>query len=183
MSVSPVFCTSCTAPLAAGDIDARQTLRCRACGAVLRVVLFPALVGRTDAAPPPQPLLADDEAGCFYHADKRAVVPCDRCGRFLCAVCDVSVGGRHLCPPCIETGVAGGEYAHLARRRVVYDTAALELAVTPLIVTPLIALYLAIRYASAPSSVVPRGRTRWVLAVVLAVLQIGFWLGLLLVAL
>ena len=182
MDVSAIFCTSCSAPQAAVDIGADETLRCRACGAVLRVAVFPALMARPDVHPQ-QPVLADDEAACFYHAGKRAAVPCDRCGRFLCDLCDVNVGGRHLCPPCIETGVAGGEYAHLAARRIVYDTAALELAVAPLIVTPLIALYLALRYASAPSSVVPRGRTRWTLAVVLAVAQIGFWIGLLMYAL
>jgi len=28
---------------------------------------------------------ADTEAACFYHPQKKAVIPCDSCGRFLCA--------------------------------------------------------------------------------------------------
>jgi hypothetical protein len=33
---------------------------------------------------------------------RRAVVACDRCGRLLCALCDLEVAAAHLCPRCFE---------------------------------------------------------------------------------
>ena len=32
----------------------------------------------------------DGEASCYFHAHKRAAVPCDGCGRFLCSLCDLN---------------------------------------------------------------------------------------------
>ena len=41
-------------------------------------------------------LLSEGESSCFYHPNKRAVVPCDQCGRFLCTLCRVDFGQRVL---------------------------------------------------------------------------------------
>ncbi len=124
----------------------------------------------------------DDQASCFYHSQKKAVIPCDNCGRFLCALCDVELGGKHLCPACLETGKKKGRIIDLERHRVLYDAAALKLAIYPVLMfwftlfTAPIALYLAIRHWNSPGSIVGRTRIRSVLAIMLSGLQILAWI-------
>jgi len=125
--------------------------------------------------------LTDDQASCFYHAQKKAVIPCDHCGRFLCALCDVEWGGKHLCPACLEAGKKKGKIVSLERHRLLYDSTALKIAVLPVItiwftlVSAPIALYLAIRYWNSPMSLVRRTKIRFVLAMVISSLQILGW--------
>ncbi len=123
----------------------------------------------------------DDQAGCFYHPQKKAVVLCAYCGRFLCALCDVEWGGEHLCPACLETGKKKGRIISLERRRVLYDAAALKLAVYPVLMfwftllTAPIALYIAIRHWNSPTSILGRTHVRSVLAILLSSLEILAW--------
>ena len=92
--------------------------------------------------PPPVVMPGEDLAGvvegdgegevaaCFFHARKRAAVPCDRCGRFLCRLCDLDFGdGRHLCPECLRAGRGAGGMPELVNERPVRDRVALLLAV------------------------------------------------------
>jgi hypothetical protein len=145
-------------------------------------MVFPA------ALRPPRPgsvgeaVVIDGEASCFYHPGKKAVVPCEACGRFLCAVCDVEMNGEHFCPACIESGKKKGRMQKLQNRRTLYDSIALAVALVPLIVWPLtlisapIALWFSIRHWNAPRSIVPRTRWRMVVAALIALLQIGGWI-------
>ena len=71
--------------------------------------------------------MESDQASCFYHPNKKASVPCDNCGRFLCALCDVDFGGRRLCPACIEAGSGTESETTLDTRRILYDKLALFL--------------------------------------------------------
>jgi len=125
--------------------------------------------------------LMDDQASCFYHPQKKAAIPCDHCGRFLCALCDVEWGDKHLCPACLESGKKRGKITRLERHRVLYDSAALGLSVIPMItiwftlLTAPIALYVAFRHWNSPLSMVRRTRIRFVLAIVLSSLQILAW--------
>ena len=70
-------------------------------------------------------MLVDGEASCFYHPAKKAVLPCESCGRFLCAVCDVEMNGQHLCPACLASGKKKGRLKQLENRRTLYDSLAL----------------------------------------------------------
>ena len=96
--------------------------------------------------------------------------------------CDVELGDRHLCPACLESGKGTGKITGLQTDRTLYDNIALALAVYPLLifwltfVTAPVALYMALRYWNAPSSLVPRTKLRLVLALGLAGLQIAGWL-------
>jgi hypothetical protein len=124
-------------------------------------------------------ILTEGEASCYYHAQKKAILPCNRCGRFLCALCDFELNGEHLCPSCLESGKQKGQLERLQRDRVLYDDIALALAVWPMIlmcglsfITAPAALFVAIRHWHAPNSIVRRGKTRYVVAIVLAVLQL-----------
>jgi hypothetical protein len=154
---------------------------CPACGARAQIDVFPAALRPPGPSSTGEAVLVEGEASCFYHPAKKAVLPCESCGRFLCAVCDVEMNGQHLCPACLASGKKKGKLKQLENRRTLYDSLALAVAVYPLLAWPLtlvsapIALYVAIRYWKAPSSVIPRTRWRAVLAIILAVIQIGAW--------
>lgn len=142
------------------------------------MALFPA------AFEPLHPVTADpivdpDEASCFYHPSRRAAVPCDTCGRFLCTLCQIEIGDRKLCPMCLETGRLNHSIQSLETRRILYDNIALGVAVVPaVLIWPVIfsaptALFLAIRYWRAPGSIVRRSRLRFGLAIALASLELA----------
>jgi len=80
----------------------------------------------------------------------------------------------------VETGKKG-KIIDLDRHRVLYDSAAFMLATIPIItiwftaITAPVAFYMAIRYWNAPTSIVGRTRTRFILAMGLAGIQIVAW--------
>jgi hypothetical protein len=157
---------------------------CPACGARSRIDVFPAALRPPGPSSIGEAVMVEGEASCFYHPTKKAILPCESCGRFLCAICDVELNGQHLCPGCLESGKRKGKLKQLENKRTLYDNLALAVAVYPMllvwpsIVGAPIALYLAIRYWKAPTSVIPRTRWRAVLAIIIALLQIGGWVAM-----
>lgn len=100
-----VRCPACYFMLPGPWVEGGETQReCDRCRQFLRISVFPSL-----GSAPPMPtrtgaLAMEGDATCFFHPEKRAERPCDRCGRFLCALCDLPVGARHLCPSCLKAG-------------------------------------------------------------------------------
>ena len=143
--------------------------------------VFPALLRKERLTPTDEALRVDHEAGCFYHPQKKVVVPCSTCGRFLCALCDVELEGRHYCMTCLASGKKQRKIRNLENERVLYDNIALLLATVPLlffyitILTAPVALFIAVRHWKSPSSIIPRTRIRSIAAIVLATLQIAGW--------
>ncbi|MDM8524864.1 hypothetical protein QUF80_15960 [Desulfococcaceae bacterium HSG8] len=181
-------CTKCSTPLEAEFFNTLEINRCYSCGAFLQTEVFPAFFRKTTVESG-EALLTDDEAGCFYHPGKKAVLPCSFCGRFLCALCDLELDGRHLCPDCIEKGKRKSKIRNLENHRVLYDNIALYLAIVPMlfvfptIVTAPAVFFVAIRYWNAAESIIPRARIlRFVAAIILAGIQIIGWLGVLYVS-
>jgi len=154
---------------------------CPVCGVPLQVEIFPALFRPVARGRDGEAVMIEGESSCFYHPQKKAVVPCQGCGRFLCALCDCELHGQHFCPACLEVGRQKGKIKSLENQRTLYDGIALSLAVLPIlifyftIVTAPIALYVALRYWNAPRSIVHRTKTRYVVAIILASLQIIGW--------
>jgi len=175
-------CTRCQATLLGEVYNTAALTPCPHCGALLEVEVFPALFKGLAVGQAGENLLVGGESSCFYHPQKKAVVPCDGCGRFLCALCDCEFNDQRLCPACLEIGKKKGKIKNLQNHRMLYDNLALALAVFPLlifwltIVTAPMALYLGIRYWNAPSSIIPRTKVRLLLAVLLASLQIVGWI-------
>jgi hypothetical protein len=158
----------------------RETV-CPACAAAHQVTAFPALYRPPEPAATGEHLLVDGESGCFYHPQKKAVIPCDGCGRFLCPLCEVEFAGRRLCPACIQAGKEKKKIKNLENQRMLYDDLALSLAIVPLVTVYLtfigapVALYLAIRHWNTPSSIIPRTKWRNVLAILISGAEICGW--------
>jgi hypothetical protein len=184
MSAPSLQCPRCQALLPDNLANQPDLSPCPACGTEVQIAVFPAIFQTARTGTEAENILIEGESGCFYHPQKRANATCDLCGRFLCALCDCEWQGRHLCPPCLETGRTKGKVQTLEQRRTLYDQIALSLAILPLItiigffltiVTAPLVLFIVIRYWKRPGSMVQRSRIRFVIAFVLAVLQIAAW--------
>jgi hypothetical protein len=115
-----------------------------------------------------------DQATCFFHPDKAFQACCQRCGRFVCALCDLQLGAEHVCPTCFERGRAlsrlDGGKAEWRHRDVLYDSIAVTIGWAWIIIWPTIvaalpaAIFLHVKYRKAPRSyLIPRSGWRfWV---------------------
>lgn len=174
-------CSRCQTILSPEAINAAALVACSSCGIKQRVDIYPALVNGRSAGQAGERLLSQKEASCYYHPEKRAHLPCSACGRFMCALCDIELEGRHICPVCLEKGKISEKITQLVDRRVSYDSIALLVALLPIItiwftlITAPIALFLSIRYWNAPLSIVSRSRIRFIVAIAAALIQIGLW--------
>ena len=166
-----------------------DVLFCPGCGARIQEDLYPAQYQPLAEGESGKKIHFDDEAGCFYHPDKQATVPCDLCGRFLCALCDIDLNGRHCCPACLAIGKQKGKLQELQNRYTLYDNIALALALLPVVlflfiffsaITAPIAILTAIKYWKTPLSIVSRTKIRYVAAIIVAGLQIVGWAWLIL---
>ena len=182
MSPGEITCTKCAAPLPVEQLNSPDFVSCPVCNRLLQVEVFPALLRGPVLGQAGERLGAENESACFYHSHKRAVIPCEACGRFLCALCDCELNGQHLCPVCLESGKKKGRLKSLQNHRTLYDNLALALAIFPLLIfyftliTAPMALFLSIWHWKTPSSIIPRTKVRFVIAIILASLQIVGWI-------
>src|SRR5437867_5418711 len=125
MNLGGLNCGRCGTPLAVAALNTPDLVPCVSCGTAIRAIVFPSLLRKFTPGESAQTLVLDTQASCFYHAQKTAVVACESCGRFLCALCDVELHGKHFCPACLESGKRKGRLAFLEDRRMLYDELAL----------------------------------------------------------
>ncbi|MEO8044185.1 MAG: B-box zinc finger protein [Spartobacteria bacterium] len=181
MSGGRLACSECETELPLDFANTGEFLVCPRCNALVRAFAFPALQ-RSETAALALPALASGEASCFYHPQKKAVVACDNCGRFLCGLCDVEISGHHRCPGCLKS--ASPQQNPVENRRVLYDGLALALAILPLLGWPVTiftaptAIFIVVRHWHSPLSILPRTRIRFVLAFVIALAEICGWVAL-----
>lgn len=176
---NPLACPSCGAtwPYAAMDLATLQN--CPRCSKETRLVLFPAFDRPVAVGATAQAVVMEGEATCFFHPQKRAHVPCDGCGRFLCALCELDLGGKHLCAQCLEAGTKKGSLDTLERSRTRWDQIIAGLLVLPLVFcyflvpfTSLAALGLVIWKWKAPRSRVGNTRLTLIICAVLASVEL-----------
>ena len=177
-----IECPSCRTTLLTGVFNLPDLAPCPACRAPLQMEVFPALFRPIAVGRDAEAVMLEGESACFYHPQKKAVIPCDGCGRFLCALCDCEVGAQHFCPTCLEAGRTKRKIKNLEKSRTLYDSIALALTMYspiclfyPNLVCAPIALFIVIRYWKAPLSIVHRTKIRFIIAAILAVLEIFFW--------
>lgn len=180
----PLTCSKCGALWPEAERNRAELTPCASCGVPGLVWVFPAHYRGLQPGQTGEDLLAPSESGCYHHPTKRAVVSCDGCGRFLCALCQCELHGQNLCPSCLESGQRKGRLRTLQNHRNLYDNQALSLALLPMllfyvtIITAPAALWLVVRHWNSPGSLLPRTRIRFVLALLLASLQILGWIAL-----
>jgi hypothetical protein len=176
-----VQCPECRAALYDGVFNRTEMSPCPACTVPLQVDIFPAFFRKTNPGQSGEAIMVEGESGCFYHPQKKAILPCDGCGRFLCALCDCELRGQHFCPVCLESGKNKGKIKNLENQRTLYDSVALSLAIYPILIfyftliTAPMTLFVAIRYWKSPPSLVRRSKFRFVIAISVAFLQIALW--------
>jgi hypothetical protein len=155
--------------------------RCPECRLQVRVDLFNAFYQPVAQGAPGEAVQEQGQAECFYHPGKKAIIPCDACGRLLCALCEVEIGGRHLCVGCLQAGPALQKMDRLKNKHILYDSLALALAtwpvlfIFPTLLTGPAAIFVAVRYWKAPSTLVPRTRIRAITAILLGAGQVAGW--------
>jgi len=187
MPESPLTCAKCKQELFEQVAQSDPPQHCPHCDHQLRLALFPAWFRADQEKPRPTAAVVDDEASCFFHDKKQATTSCDACGRFICSLCDLELGGRHVCPRCLEAGSRKGNLMDLERQRTRYDQIAATLALFSLLfffLAPMIAgigLGLALWKWKAPPSRVANSRLIMGTAMVLLLLEfvggIVLWYG------
>lgn len=184
MNGSAILCPSCFTPLPASHFNTGTFAPCPVCQAKVQAAVFPAAFREIAPGRAGERILVEGESSCFYHEQKKAVVPCDLCGRFLCALCDVDLGGKHLCPQCLDAGRQKGALQQLETRRVTYDKAALAVALTPMVlfflwvftlITAPLAIALGIMAWFKPNSLLGFSRFKAGAAIAIGLFQIVFW--------
>src|SRR5262249_12487920 len=121
---SPLQCPKCKLALDDSLLNQPELVPCRKCGTPLQVEVYPALFRRFTPGKDGEAVVVDNEASCFFHPQKKAVLPCEACGRFLCALCDCELHGQHFCPACLETGKKKKKIKKLEDERTLYDNIA-----------------------------------------------------------
>lgn len=130
--MSALACPVCRRELAIapGSVGA-QDCACPHCRSSLEVVAFPALWRVAEIGRAGDPVVSE-EAGCYVHADRRAEAACDRCGRFMCALCAVTVGAQRICVACLEARRPG----FVDGNRTVFALLALRVALFGVLLGP-----------------------------------------------
>lgn len=174
-----VYCYNCGVDLGSAMTGSVWQI-CWACQKREQIRWWPAVRQKTNAV-----VAFSDQATCFFHPDKAFQACCQRCGRFVCGLCDLQLGAEHVCPTCFERGRAEPSTQAGATdwryRDILYDSIAISVGwgwilFWPSIVAAIPAvIFLHVKHRKAPRSyLIPRSGWRfWVAYVGLA------WLPLL----
>jgi len=157
-------CPSCAGEFVPVDTGLQS---CPYCDKRLQIRVWPVVRQNNNAA-----TALSHQATCFFHPDKAFQACCQRCGRFVCALCDLQLGVEHVCPTCFERGRAeSGSEAGKAEwryRDVLYDSIAVTVGWGWILVWPSIVaalptvIFLHLKYRKAPGSyLIPRSGWRF----------------------
>ena len=183
--MNDIRCSKCQTPQPLELLSSGVPFSCPKCGAGLRVSVFPAIHRDIGPGAVAEKSVLDGETTCFFHADKKASVVCDDCGRFLCTLCDVPIGARHLCPKCIEAGREKQTLTALETYRTAYPNLALSFAFFPILLWPFtlftapLTIFLVLYgWRKPPSLTGGKRRFTMILALLFALLQCAGWIAL-----
>jgi hypothetical protein len=175
--VTTIRCPSCSA--VSPELETKAERVCPACFKTFEVIQFPAFA-QERMTPPVIELKEEGESACFFHPNYRPQIPCDQCGRFLCTLCAIEFGKMRLCPECIHASRLGRTSTGLNHQAILYDNLALSLVLLPLffffyatIATAPAGLFVSIFYFNRQQTLVARGRFRFVIAAILAIIEIA----------
>jgi len=188
MAAASFECPKCHTELEASPEPAQLECTCPKCDSQLLAWFFSPLFRSRAVGASATSLIDQSEASCFYHPQKQAAQVCDGCGRLICSLCSVELGAEHLCPSCISAGRRKGKITSLEGSRTCYDRIAMSLAIVGIlfyafsIVLAPIAIYVAIRHWNSPGSLLGVSKNRYVIAIIIASLELTGWLIFILAA-
>lgn len=169
-SASTIACPRCGTLLAGESFMSAGSVNCPSCRSQLTGRVFPAF---WSPAPPEVQLgeaAMEGDATCYFHDGKKAALACESCGRFICALCEVRIGSRRVCPTCLGKGLKGDKIAELVTSRLCWSNSALLAGWLPLlfgvVVWPLLvitgpaAIFAALYGWNKPGSLT-RGKRHW----------------------
>lgn len=184
MTQGTLSCPKCRVDLLLDQLaPLGQPAPCPSCARPLEGLVFPALHRPQASGKQAEALIAAEDAGCFYHPQSRAQMPCDACGRFLCALCDVELQGQHLCPNCLDSGRKKKTIRTIDDGRILYGGMASITALLPLVIfwpltilTGPLAVFLAIYGLRKPRSITGHGWMSFIVAIVFGLGETLAWL-------
>ncbi len=163
MNLKAVQCLHCRQPLPDPALGAGTT-PCPFCQRSMRTILYPSLFRNKDRQTDTSQLV-EGESSCFFHQNKKAVVACSSCGRFLCQLCDVEIESRSICPSCIDSQMSKGQLDALERSRFLHHKLCLALAGLNILIgfctlgiPGLFSIFFGVRALFAPASVYQNSR-------------------------
>jgi len=183
-----VLCPKCSGSLPETLWNQSDLQACPGCESSLKIEVFPALLRQANQGKPGERVVAESEAGCFFHPQKKAVLSCENCGRFVCALCDMEMEGTHLCPACLESGARKGRIKSLQNEQMRYDKLAFALVFYPVallvffwftIFTAPAAIFIVIRFWNAPMGLMQKGRGYLWAALIIGIIEIMAWIVIL----
>lgn len=151
-------------------------------GAAHHVWIHPAIFRQKNAVSP-EALVEEGQSTCFFHPKNPATSICSISGRMICELCTTEWEGEKVSFEALQTTIKKGPQKAQHSGWIKWDDVALSLAVFPLIlwfitiVTAPIALGICLWFwRKGVTSPVRSSRWRYVVAGLLSILQIGFWL-------
>lgn len=176
-AVVQVTCPKCHSVL---PLDGESDLAtCPACRAPVYAKIYPRLrTGELSGkAVGTSGMSEEGDAVCSFYPELKAETVCEECGCLLSEKASVIWTGNSYCMPCLHLMREQKGKDGFLSKRILYDNTALGLVLflSPLsLFTAPLALYYLVRYRNSSRGIVPRGKARWVLALILSV---GFMLG------
>lgn len=181
-------CPKCGAAIPTAILKSDLPYNCHICRKLQHTEVFPAFFDEAEKGKTPEKALLDEDARCFIHPDKIAVVPCAECGIFLCDLCDIHVDGTHLCSKCFKNNKDGMK--SFRNKTVLYDEIVFALAFAPflfpiitIITAPAVLVCAFLFRKKLNNTPYIRSHWRYYTAIVVAILQIMTWIGILVMAL
>lgn len=188
-TAAALSCPKCASPLSdealapgsEGALASEVRLTCPGCDSSVEALVFPAFRQAATAGLPAEAVRSDEESSCFFHPASRAMTACDRCGRFLCALCDILLGDRHVCPACLKLGPQKGKLEGIEKSRMMHGQTALWIAVLPILFWPMtiitgpLALFLACLWWNKPGGITGTSKAWIFFAALFGLLQAGAW--------
>jgi hypothetical protein len=143
--------------------------------------LFPAVI-RSSELVKPESILEHGQATCFFHERVPATAICDVSGRMICNLCTTEYKGKTVSLEALQTLVGNTSDSKVKNYQTKWDSIALALAVFPLLTvfftlfTAPIVLWICIfKWKEGPTGVFSHMRWRYVVAGLLSLAQIAFW--------
>ena len=136
---------------------------------------------RSNDAVRAEEVLEGGQSTCFFHSKLPATALCDVSGRLICDLCKTEWNGQTVSFEALQSLLADDQSVKQERRCKKWDDIALSLVILPLLFWPIVLLtapvalgICAVKWRAGPTSLLRRSRWRYVVAALLAILEIGF---------